>query len=212
MARPATIATASRSIAGAMLSSSTASMPMASASSSWASVSTSTSILTRWPTPARARSNRRADAAGHRDVVVLDEHRVVEAEAVVAAATDPHRVFFDRPQPRRRFPRVDDGRHGVRDRGDDGGGDRGDAGEMAEEVERGALGAQQRARRPLDATNHIARAKWRCRRACRRCNVAAGSISAKASRASVDAGDRRRAGGRGSSLSRGPRPARSHPW
>ena len=81
-----------------MLSSSTASTPSASASSSCASVSTSTSILTRWPTAALARSDRRDDAARHRDVIVLDQHRVVEAEAVIDAAAGAHRIFFDRAQ------------------------------------------------------------------------------------------------------------------
>jgi hypothetical protein len=52
------------------------------ASSSWSSVSTSTSILTRCPIPARALDGRRY-AARDRDVVVLDQHGVVEAEAVV---------------------------------------------------------------------------------------------------------------------------------
>ena len=68
---------------------------------SWSSVSTSISIFTRWPALARARSSTRADAAGDRDVVVLDQHRVVEAEAVVEAAAAAHGVFLERAQARR---------------------------------------------------------------------------------------------------------------
>ena len=61
------------------------------------------------------------------DVVVLDQHRVVEAEPMVAAAADAHRVFLERAQARRRLARVDDPRVGcgrtdstiaARDRGD----------------------------------------------------------------------------------------------
>ena len=77
-----------------MLSSSTASTPTASASSSWASVSTSTSIFTRWPTPARAALIAGAHAAGHGDMVVLDQHGIVEPEAMVDAAARRARAYF----------------------------------------------------------------------------------------------------------------------
>ena len=55
IARPSTMATALASISKLILSRSTASAPSPSASLSWSKVSTSTSILTRCPTPARAR-------------------------------------------------------------------------------------------------------------------------------------------------------------
>src|SRR3954469_21336258 len=41
------------------------------------------------------------DAAGDGDMVVLDQHGIVETEAVIAAAADADRVFFDGPQSRR---------------------------------------------------------------------------------------------------------------
>ena len=56
----------------------------------------------------------RADAAGDRDVVVLDQHRVVEAEAVIEAAAAAHGVFFQRAQAGRGLARADDARLGVR--------------------------------------------------------------------------------------------------
>ncbi len=82
-----------------MLSSSTASAPSGSASASCASVSTSTSILTRWPIACARPLDRRPHAAGDGDVVVLDQHGVIEAEAVVGAAADPHGVLLQRAQP-----------------------------------------------------------------------------------------------------------------
>ena len=88
-----------------------------------------------------AREHRR-DAAGHRDVVVLDQHRVVEAEAVIVAAAATHRVFFQRAQSRRGLARANDARLGMRDAGHELGGSGGDAGEMAEKVERDTLGAE----------------------------------------------------------------------
>jgi len=36
------------------------------------------------------------NAAGNRDVIVLDQDRVIEAEAVVVAAAAAHRVFLQR--------------------------------------------------------------------------------------------------------------------
>ena len=49
-----------------------------------------------------------ADAAGDRDVVVLDQDGVVEAEAVIEAAAAAHRVFLQRAQPRRGLARAAD--------------------------------------------------------------------------------------------------------
>ncbi len=84
----------------------------------------------------------RGDAAGHCDVVVLDQHRVVEAEAVIEAAAAAHRVFLQRPQSRRGLARADDARLGVGDARDELRGGGGDAGKMAEEIERDTLGAE----------------------------------------------------------------------
>ena len=51
---------------------------------------------------------RRPDAAGQRDVVVLDQHRVVEAEAVIGAAAEPHRLLFEDAQAGGRLAGADD--------------------------------------------------------------------------------------------------------
>ena len=59
-------------------------------------------------------ADRLGDGAGDGDVVVLDEGRVVEAEAMVGAAARAHRVFLDRAQERRRLAGADDARLGVR--------------------------------------------------------------------------------------------------
>ena len=42
--------------------------------------------------------DRLGDAAGDGDMVVLDEHGVVEAEAMVGAAARAHRIFLERAQ------------------------------------------------------------------------------------------------------------------
>ncbi len=55
------------------------------------------------------------DAARDRDVVVLDQDRVVEAEAMIEAAAAAHRVFLQRAQAGRRLARAADARLGVRD-------------------------------------------------------------------------------------------------
>ena len=47
--------------------------------------------------------HRRPHSAGDGDVVVLDQHRIIQAEPVVGSAADPHRVFLREPQPRHRF-------------------------------------------------------------------------------------------------------------
>ncbi len=50
----------------------------------------------------------RLDAAGGDEVVVLDQHGVVEAEAVVEAAAAAYGVFLEQAQARRCFARADD--------------------------------------------------------------------------------------------------------
>ena len=90
---------------GGHLSSSTARAPASSASVSCASESTST-----WTTTSRCAARpppeRRGDAAGRRDMVVLDQHRVVQAEAVVPAAADADRVLLEETEPGRGLARV----------------------------------------------------------------------------------------------------------
>ena len=53
------------------------------------------------------------DAAGGDEMVVLDQHRVVEAEAVIEAAAAAHGVFLQHAQARRRLARADDARLGA---------------------------------------------------------------------------------------------------
>ncbi len=87
--------------------------------------------------------DRRAEAAGQGAVVVLDQHAVVEAEAMVAAAAAAHRVLLEGAQPGGGLAGADDAR-GVRpDRRHQLAGGGGDAGEAAEEVERRALGREE---------------------------------------------------------------------
>ena len=85
---------------------------LSSTSAAASSVSISISILTRWPKRAGARSTAR-DTAGNRDVVVLDQDGIVEAEAMVDAAAAAHGVFLERAQARRRLARVADARLGA---------------------------------------------------------------------------------------------------
>ena len=60
--------------------------------------STSTSTRTRCPAAARARATAGPTCARDQPVVVLDEHRVVQPEAVVRGAAHPHRVLLERAQ------------------------------------------------------------------------------------------------------------------
>ena len=62
-----------------------------------------------------AARKRRHDAAGDRDVVVLDQDGVIEPEAVVDAAAAAHRVFFQRAQAGRGLAGAADARLGVGD-------------------------------------------------------------------------------------------------
>ncbi len=149
IARPATMAhRAWRASGGSILSSSTASTPSAERLLELAErIDLELDLDEMADTGARA-LQRGADAAGDRDMVVLDQHRIVEAEAVIGAAAGADRIFLDRAQARRRLARADDPRLVARDRGDDGGRRAGDAAEAAEEVQRRALGGEDAARRP----------------------------------------------------------------
>ena len=107
---------------------------------------------------ARPRPRHRiGDAAREGDVVVLDQHRVVQAEAMIAAAAHAHGVFLQGAQARHGLARAGHARairrHGPRDRC--GGG--GDAAQVAQEVQRHALGRQHGAGAALDARDLRAR-------------------------------------------------------
>ena len=73
-------------------------------------------------------------------MVVLDEHGVVEPEAVVAAAAAADGVLLKGAQPGRGLAGADDAGAVWRDSGDEVARGGGDAAEAAQEVERDALG------------------------------------------------------------------------
>ncbi len=72
-------------------------------------------------------------------VVVLDEHGVVEAEAVIETAAAAHGVFLELAQSRRGLAGFDNPRLGACDGIHQRARGRGDAGEVACEVQRHAL-------------------------------------------------------------------------
>ena len=99
----------------------------------------------------RARpQDRRAHASRRRDMVILDQHAIIQPGAMVAPAAHAHRVLLQRAQPRRRLARIHDLRPCIPHRRDTARRQRGDAGEPPQEVERGPLGRQQRARLARD--------------------------------------------------------------
>ncbi len=89
-------------------------------------------------------------AAGEGHVVVLDQHRVVQAVAMVAAAAHPHRVLLDGAQPGQGLARAGHLAMRMGDGVGDGGGGGGHAAQVAEEVQRRAFGRQHAARRAFD--------------------------------------------------------------
>ena len=125
---------------------------------------------------------RLGDAAGDGDMIVLDQHGVVEAEPMIAAAADADRVFLDRAQTRRGLARADDLRLGVADRRDHGRRRRRDSAQTAQEIQRDPLRRQNAARRAGDGGDHVAGRERRAIVAFDRISIA-GSISWKASRA-----------------------------
>src|SRR5688572_23270040 len=50
--------------------------------------------------------NSFCDPAGKCNMVVFDEHTVIEAHAVVLPAADRDRILFEHPQPGRRLTRI----------------------------------------------------------------------------------------------------------
>ena len=137
--------TARRIWSGVKLSSSTRSAPASSTSVSWPSESTSTS--TGEPGPHRAdRLERRRHSPGGDDVVVLHERGVRQRHAVVDAAAAAHGVLLEHPQARRGLAGVAHLGAGALERVGPLRGRGRDAGEVAEQVERGALGGEQVAR------------------------------------------------------------------
>ena len=76
----------------------------------------------------------------------LIEDRVEQPDAVVRAAAAAHRVFLREAQTRNRLARVEDAALGARDRVDVPARHRRGCREHLQEVERGALAGEQRAR------------------------------------------------------------------
>ena len=99
----------------------------------------------------RRRGPHELHGRGHRacgaKVVVLHEHRVVEAEAVVATAAAGDGVLLELAEAGSRLARVEDRRARALDRVDVAARERRDPGETTEEVERDALAGQDRALR-----------------------------------------------------------------
>ena len=128
-----------------MLSSMMMSAPRVEASSTSASVRHSTSTGKRVPQRSRTRRTAAAMEPGAVHVVVLDEHHVVEALAVVLPAAHRDRVLGERPPPGEGLARVQDDRvPGIprqRDQRPRGGGD---PREEGDEVERRSLSAERR--------------------------------------------------------------------
>ena len=130
--------------------------PQASASSSCSSVSTSTSSACRCAAPARTQLDRGGDAAGRGDVVVLDHRAVEEAEAVRRAAAVHHGLLLEGAQAGRGLARRGDARLGAGGLGDVGGRQGRHAAQPAEEVERRALGGEDRRQRAAQLGDDVA--------------------------------------------------------
>ena len=82
------------------------------------------------------------DASGQRDVVVLDEHRVIQTKAMVTAAAHPHCIFLQRTQTGHGLARAGHARTEGRDRLRNRMRRRRHAAQMAQIVQRHALGTQ----------------------------------------------------------------------
>src|SRR5436309_967488 len=89
------------------------------------------------------------------EVVVLDEHAVGKAAAMVDAAARAHRGLLEGAQAGGGLARVADARLAVRGP-HVAPGEAGDARQVAQEVERRALAGEDRGQRPLDAADDLA--------------------------------------------------------
>ena len=88
-------------------------------------------------------------------MVVLDQHEVAQRAPVVHAAAGPHRGLLQRPQPGGRLAGVPDAGPAV-GRPHEPPGEGGHARQVAQEVQRGALGGEDRGQRPVDPAQHLA--------------------------------------------------------
>ena len=87
------------------------------------------------------------DAAGDRDVIVLDQDRIIEPETVVEPAAAAHGIFLQRAQAGRGLAGTADPHFGAGGVADIIGGEGGDTGKPADKIQRGALAGQHGARR-----------------------------------------------------------------
>ena len=98
--------------------------------------------------------NRSADRSGRRDVVLLDEHQIVQPLAVIRGPAAAHGVLLRTAQSGDRLARVEDPAARAGNCRDvalrDGRGRR----KQLQEVQRGALPGQQRACRPCQLAQH----------------------------------------------------------
>ena len=122
----------------------------------------------------------RADAARDRDVVVLDQDRVVEAEAMVEAAAAAHGIFLDRPQPRRGLARAADAQLRALDAAHEFVGRGRDAREPPEDVERRRArprAPRARSRSPSSGRSSPRRSRRRAHAPRSRCRARASGSS-----------------------------------
>src|SRR5229473_2113775 len=98
------------------------------------------------------------DSAGQRYVILFQEYRVIESEAVVCAATSLHCVFFQRPQTRRRFSRVPNPCSRPCQLFHEAPRQRGDSAKMRQKIQRGSLAGKDRAGISFDS--HDLRARF----------------------------------------------------
>jgi len=106
--------------------------------------------------PARA-GDRSRDRSGGRDMVLLDEHHVIEPDAMILRATAEDSVLLCGTQPRQCFPRVEDLAAGTGNGGDEPARHRGSRRQKLEEVESRTLSGKHRASRAFDGENHLIR-------------------------------------------------------
>ena len=99
----------------------------------------------------------RHHAAGGDHVVVLDHRHVAQREPVVDAPAAPDGVLLQGTQARQGLAGVQHPGAGALERVDPASGGRGDAGEVAGQVEGGALGGEQPAGGARDPHHHVAR-------------------------------------------------------
>ena len=95
---------------------------------------------------------------GAGEVVVLDQHGVGEPQAVVGAAAGADGGLLEEAEAGEGLARIEDADPGVGlvGRLDEAGREGGDAGEVAEEVQRSALGGEDRAQGPADIEDGVA--------------------------------------------------------